>query len=88
MAEGSGSIPLINGSGSGRPKTCGSRGSGFGSAKLLLTVAVIFTLPFLGKRTCDAGIAGSQFSNLLHDLPLHGDVVIVISGPEENAFLL
>jgi hypothetical protein len=33
MIEGSGSIPLTSGSGSGRPKSCGSGGSG--SATLL-----------------------------------------------------
>ncbi len=36
MIEGSGSIYLTNGSGSGRPKTYGSYGSGFGSGSATL----------------------------------------------------
>ncbi len=39
MTEGSGSIPLTNGSDPGGPKTCGSGGSGSGSRTLLSNVA-------------------------------------------------
>jgi hypothetical protein len=41
MKEGSGSTPLTSESGSGRPKTCESGGSGFGSGTLVSSIGTV-----------------------------------------------